>query len=246
MMKDCIFIAMWSGPRNISTALMRAWENRADTAVIDEPFYAHYLHQTGSIHPGQEAIMASQPTNWQDVAKAITQPPATGEKIYYQKHMSHHLLNNIDHGWMDGMRHAFLIREPAAMIKSYVAARERLDHADDLGLATQVRLFNEIKEKTGETPAVIDSVDVLKNPKGMLQTLCKKLNVPFDEAMLSWPAGKRASDGVWAPYWYGSVEQSTGFAPYKEKEVTIDPEYADILAECMPHYETLYDVRLTA
>jgi len=240
-----IRIAMWCGPRNISTALMRAWENRTDTIVVDEPFYAHYLASTGLQHPGYDEILASQPTAWRQVADALSGPINSDATIFYQKHMCHHLPPNPDHEWMDSMRHAFLIRDPARMINSYVAARERLDDIADLGLDKQLALFKEVKAKTGKTPPVIDSKDVLMNPQGMMKALCAALDVPYDEAMLSWPAGARESDGVWAPHWYGSVEKSTGFAPYKDSSADVAPEYRDILNECMPLYDALYSQRLT-
>jgi len=206
---DCLRIAMWSGPRNISTALMRAFENRADCAVVDEPFYAAYLAATGIDHPGREEILASQSQEWATVAKALCRDaPAP---IYYQKHMTQHLLPGADLRFSENLHNCFLIRDPRRIIVSYAKVRAEFD-LEELGFPQQQRLFERECDRLGEAPPVLDAERVLADPRGVLGQLCEKLGIAFDERMLSWPPGPRASDGVWAPHWYASVRRSTGFA----------------------------------
>lgn len=238
MGNDIKRIAMWSGPRNISTAMMRSFENRADTQVIDEPFYAHYLDVTGLNHPGREAVLEGQPRDAKRVIEGLMAPLQEGRTIFYQKHMSHHMLAGMDHRWMASHVHAFLIRDPRAMLASYVKSREEVTLAD-LGLPQQLALFDQMADKLGEAPPVIESVDVLKDPKGKLMQLCAALNIPFDAAMLSWPAGPRDTDGVWAPWWYENVEASTGFESYEHKRIQLESRLKPIADLAMPYYEKL-------
>jgi hypothetical protein len=226
-------IAMWSGPRNLSTATMRAWENRRDTVVVDEPLYAYYLATTGLDHPGRDAVIASQPTDWRTAVAALTEAPLPEPAtIQYQKHMTHHVLPDVDLGTLAPLRHAFLIRDPRRVLASYARVREQPTLAD-LGLPQQVALFRRFGGP------VVDSDDLLRDPEGVLRRLCAALDVPFDPAMLSWPAGRRDSDGVWAPHWYASVEASTGFGPYRDTPPDL-PEHLNPLAEvCRPYYEEL-------
>ena len=205
---------MWSGPRNISTAMMRAFENRADCAVIDEPLYAAYLHSTGLAHPARDRVLNSQSADWRVVVAALTDDaPAP---VYYQKHMTQHLLPAINLSFTESLLNCFLIREPRRIIASY--ARVRASFAlEELGFSQQKRLFDRECERLGKVPPVLDSALLLQNPQAVLARLCQRLALPFDRAMLRWPAGPRASDGVWAPYWYAAVWQSTGFdAPRRE------------------------------
>lgn len=236
-------IAMWSGPRNISTALMRSFENRSDTQVIDEPFYAHYLKQTGLEHPGRDAVLKSQTTNASVVAKRLLAPLEPGKTVFYQKHMSHHLLLGMDQKWLEPLTHAFLIRDPVSMLASYVKTREQVTLAD-LGLPQQMALFDYIADKQGTAPPVVDSTDILKNPKEKLVLLCSALGIAFDEAMLAWPAGPRDTDGVWAPWWYKNVEASTGFAPYRYKEPVLEDHLFEIADLAQPFYDKLARYRL--
>ncbi|WP_417449464.1 HAD family hydrolase [Kordiimonas sp.] len=237
-------IAMWSGPRNISTAMMRSFENRPDTVVVDEPLYAAYLKATGADHPGRNDVLASQPTDWRRVADALTGPIPGGAAIYYQKHMCHHLLPEMGRDWLGALRHAFLIRDPRLMLASYVKTREEVTLAD-LGLEAQLEIFNREADKLGKVPPVIESADVLRRPEAKLRKLCSALGVLFDEPMLNWPAGPRSSDGVWAPYWYKSVAASTGFmAPRQEEIPTLEPHLARIADKAMPIYEQLSRYRL--
>ena len=204
-------IAMWSGPRNLSTALMRAWGSRADTAVVDEPLYAAYLAATGADHPVRDAVIASQPTDWRRVADALTGPVTGGRAISYQKHMAHHLLPGVGRAWLRSLRHAFLIREPAGMLASLARVTPEAAPADT-GLPQQAELFEQTADRLGHAPPVVDASDVLCDPAGTLAALCAALGVPYDPAMLAWAPGPRPEDGVWAPHWYAAVRASTGFA----------------------------------
>ena len=236
-------IAMWSGPRNLSTALLRAWENRADAWVVDEPLYAHYLDRTGKDHPGRAAVIASQPTDWRPVADRLTGERRPGRSVFYQKHMAHHLLPGIDRGWIDALDNCFLIRDPRAVIASYVRSREAVA-LDDLGYAVQAELFDRECRRTGHIPAVIDASDLLADPAGVLGALCRALEVPWDPAMLSWPAGPRDSDGVWAPHWYASVWRSTGWGPPRPDAVDLPGGLLSLAAAAEPYYRHLHRHRL--
>jgi hypothetical protein len=244
-----IRIAMWSGPRNLSTAMMRAFENRADCVVSDEPFYAAYLAETGLDHPMRDEVLLSQPNDWQDVAAYLAGPlpQASGDgaaSVWYQKHMTHHMLPAFGLDWADGFHHAFLIRAPARVLNSYVAKREEVA-LSDIGLVRQVELFDRFANDTGTAPPVVDSDDLLRDPEGVLSKLCAALAIPFDPAMLHWPKGRRASDGVWAPAWYASVEQSTGFAAPADPGLPSLPDHLQHIAdEALPYYERLAAYRL--
>lgn len=234
---------MWSGPRNISTALMRSWGNRPDTFVCDEPLYAHYLQVTGLDHPGRDEIVAHHESDWRKVAAWLTGPIPEGKPVFYQKHMAHHLLPEIDREWLGSLTHCFLIREPREMLTSLIKVLPR-PRLEDTGLPQQVELFERERERTGATPPVLDARDVLNDPRGMLEALCRTIGVPFTEAMLSWPAGPRATDGIWAKYWYGQVERTTSFQPFKPKGEEVPTEFRPLLAECEALYTYLYQQRL--
>jgi hypothetical protein len=231
-------LAMWSGPRNLSTAMMRAWENRPDTVVWDEPLYAHYLHATDLDHPGRDEILAAGSTDWRDVAARSIGAIPDGAKVFYQKHMTHHLLPDIDRDWLNILTHVFLIRDPREVLLSYTRSRETVT-IEDLGFIQQTSLFEWLTSRQGHVPLVIDSGDFLKNPRPFLENLCDHVGIEFSETMLSWPAGSRESDGVWAPHWYASVERSTGFAPWHKREGTLTGPLAAIEEAARPHYEKL-------
>lgn len=240
-----IRIAMWSGPRNISTAMMRSWENRPDTVVLDEPFYAHYLLATGIDHPGRQEVIAAQETDWRAVARQLSEDPLPpGKTISYQKHMTHHLLDTMDVDWIDGLHNCFLIRAPQEVIASYIKVRPEVTLAD-LGLREQRRIFDHVRRRTGDVPPVLDSGDVLANPRGMLSLLCSRLGIAFDERMLQWPAGPRPSDGVWAKYWYSAVWASTGFGPARARVEAVPQHLHKLLDEANDLYAELYNHRLT-
>jgi hypothetical protein len=227
-------IAMWSGPRNISTAMMRAFENRPDTAVVDEPLYAAYLHETGIDHPGRQEVLNSQPTDWREVARALTGDVPGGAPVYYQKHMAHHLLPHMGRDWLDGLTHAFLIRDPRLMLASYVKTREDVTLAD-LGLEAQLEIFEREADRLGTAPPVVESADVLRDPKGKLAALCEALAIPFEDSMLGWQAGRRETDGNWAPNWYRDVEASTGInEPKAQVMARIGPRLQYFPDEHMP------------
>lgn len=236
-------IAMWSGPRNISTALMRAWENRPDTAVIDEPFYAHYLLATGVQHPGRDAVLGAQSTDAAAVAATLTGPIPSGRAIWYQKHMTQHMLPDVPLDWLERVAHCFLIRDPDAVVASFTV--QRPDAALwELGFGQQACLFDQVCQRLGHAPPVIDAADVLRCPRDTLTALCAALGVPFSERMLHWPAGPRASDGVWAPYWYATVERSTGFARYRPHGRALTAFQQRLADACRPHYARLAQYRI--
>ena len=230
-------IAMWSGPRNISTAMMRSFENRPDCAVVDEPFYAAYLAQTGLEHPMRDEVLAAQPQDWRAVAGTLVEDaPAP---VFYQKHMTHHMLPGFGLDWMAACVNAFLIRDPAAVLASYVRKRAEVT-IEDIGVVRQRELFDREADRLGKAPPVVEGADVLADPRVTLGGLCAALGVPFAEEMLSWPAGQRASDGVWAPAWYEAVERSTGFAaPEREAAAPLPDDLRRIADQARPHYEAL-------
>lgn len=236
---------MWSGPRNISTAMMRAWENRPDTFVTDEPLYAHYLKETGAPHPGADEVIAAGETDWHRVVAFLTGPIPEGKTVWFQKHMSHHLLPHIELDWVDRLTNAFLIREPREMLTSLIAVTPH-PKLPDTGLPQQIQLFERLQKRTGKIPPVIDSRDVLENPRGILTALCAAVDLPFTTAMLSWPAGRRKTDGIWATHWYASVEQTTGFGPYQPKSKPVPAEFTTLLKECEFLYKKMHAHRLTA
>ncbi|MGH8427057.1 MAG: HAD family hydrolase [Gammaproteobacteria bacterium] len=242
-MTDGLRIAMWSGPRNISTAMMRAWENRGDTAVIDEPFYAHYLVESGADHPGREEVIASQSTDYTSVVKMLTGPIPDGKPIWYQKHMTQHILPGQPLDWLAKLNNCFLIRSPEEVVASFTKTRPDAG-VWELGFEQQTRLFDYVCEKFSAAPPVLDAADVLKNPARSLRALCECLGVAFSERMLHWPTGPRASDGVWAKYWYAAVERSSGFAPYRPRNIELNAFQQRLFARCRPHYEHLAAYRL--
>ena len=233
---ETIRIAMWSGPRNISTAMMRAWGSRADTEVTDEPFYGAYLAATGLDHPMRAAVIAAQSTDWEACARFCA--GGVDAPVHFQKHMCQHMIAEAPLGWMASCRHAFLIRPPEAVAASFHKGWAGMG-AGDLGFRRQAELFDQVCEMTGQAPPVLEASDVLAAPEAMLRALCAALGVAFDPAMLAWPAGPRASDGVWGAHWYGRVEASTGFAPDRPPG-PVPAGLKGIVAECRPYYERLY------
>ena len=237
-------IAMWSGPRNISTAMMRAWGNRPDTFVCDEPLYAHYLTRVNVDHPGTEEVVRCHESDWPKVVAWLTGPVPEGKSIFYQKHMAHHLLPHIGREWLAQLTHAFLIREPSEMLAS-LAERMPNPTLADTGLPQQVEIFERMRSRDEVVPPVIDARDVLEDPAGVLGRLCDRLGVEFSEAMLRWPPGRRETDGIWAKHWYDQVEQSTGFRPYRPKTTKLPERLESLLEQCREPYEALWRHRLT-
>ncbi len=236
-------IAMWSGPRNISTAMMRAWGNRSDCTVWDEPLYGHYLFKTGIPHPGAKQIIAAQGSDWQSIIDRCAGNPPEQKQVFYQKHMTLHLLPEIDREWLSKLNNCFLIREPEPVIASYAAVREDVT-LDDIGFVQQAELFDYVTQISGEIPLVIDSKEFLLDPEPMLRGICNRLHLEFEPSMLSWATGSRDSDGVWGKYWYDSVWNSNGFAPYREKPLALGESEHEIAQQARPYYEHLYEHRL--
>lgn len=236
-------IAMWSGPRNISTAMMRAWENRPDCAVSDEPLYAHYLAATGAEHPGREDVIAAGDTDWRRVVDALRTGPAPGDAtVWYQKHMTHHLLPGMALDWIDGLHNVLLIRDPAQVVASYLRTRDTVS-PEDIGIPQQAMLYDRLSA-AGAPPPVIDSGEFLHRPEAHLRALCSELGIEFIPEMLAWPPGPRDSDGVWAPYWYDAVLASTSFGPPSSRTPELHGEAARVAEVCRPDYQRLFASRM--
>jgi len=237
-------LAMWSGPRNISTAMMRSWGNRPDTVVCDEPLYAHYLKETGRAHPGADEVIAAGETNLSKVIAWLTGPVPGGKRIFYQKHMTHHLLPEMDRSWVKRLTNCFLIREPREVLTSFIRHVPDVTLADT-GFPQQAELFDDVQKWTGSIPPVLDARDVLSNPKQILSRLCDTLGIDFTDRMLAWPPGLRETDGVWAKYWYKEVETTTSFQPYRPKDRPVPAELGGLLRECENYYQKLYVHRIS-
>jgi sulfotransferase family protein len=235
-------VAMWSGPRNISTAMMRAFENRPDTVVADEPLYAAYLARTGIDHPARDEVIASQPTDLAAAVAGLSAPLPEGRRVHYAKHMAHHVSRDMDLGWTLGFRNGLLIRDPAEVVASYVRARESCE-PEDIGVGQQGWLL-ELWDEHGLEVPIIDAGDFLRAPEPLLRKLCEWLGIPFTERMLSWPPGPRDSDGVWAPHWYAAVWRSTGFEPWRPREIELSDHDAAVAEACRPVYDALYARRM--
>jgi len=231
-------IAMWSGPRNISTAMMYAFANRADCTVWDEPFYAHYLSATGISHPVGEEIIAAGETGYDAVVKMCLAKPDAATPVFYQKHMTHHMLRGQDWRWCLPLANVFLIRSPERVLASYSAKREDVTLAD-IGFERQLDLFNMVADEHGQAPLVIDCEDVLASPADSLRTLCEKIGIRFEPAMLSWQPGPKPFDGVWAKHWYNAAWKSSGFADPKTDYPALSADLARIADLARPIYDKL-------
>ncbi|HET7431096.1 MAG TPA: HAD family hydrolase [Nocardioides sp.] len=232
-------LACWSGPRTISTAMMRAWENRPDTEVVDEPLYAWYLARTGLDHPGRDLVVSTGETDWRRVVESLTAPWPDGPVLQYQKHMAQHLVPDLPREWIGSLRNVLFLRDPAEVVSSYLRSRASVT-PDDIGVLQQLELLVQL----GPDVPVIDSADFLRDPETHLRWLCAYAGVDFLPSMLAWPAGPRDSDGVWAPYWYDAVLRSTGFEPYRRRRLDLTPEGEEVVAATRPAYERLHDARL--
>ncbi len=222
---------------------MRSFGNRPDTSVCDEPFYAHYLAVTGLPHPGAEEVIAHHETDCRKVIARLTGPVPDGRPIFYQKHMAHHLLPDIDRGWLERVTNCFLIRDPGEMITSLIEHVPEIT-IRDTGLPQQVEIFEQVRGRTGVTPPVIDARDVLENPRRVLSLLCEALGIAFTEAMLSWPPGRRPTDGIWARHWYAAVEAATGCAPWRPKPARGPERRAEVHEESLRLHRRLHARRL--
>lgn len=240
-----IRIAMWSGPRNLSTAMMRSFGSRADTFVTDEPFYGCFLKETGADHPMRDEIVAKMDCDWKNVMGSLGGDPPDGSPVWYQKHMWHHMRGPLCYEDFAGFVHAFLIREPERMIASYLRKRE-IAVFGDFGLEEQVQFFDRETDRLGRAPPVIDANDVLVDGKGVLARLCNSLGIAWDPAMLTWAPGRRDTDGPWAPHWYGAVEKSTGFGPPESGPPGLSSEAQHLADRCRPYYERLAAHRISS
>ncbi len=229
---------MWSGPRNLSTAMMYAFGNRADFAVWDEPFYAPYLKATGADHPMRDQIIAAHETDPQIVAKRCLGSIPVQKPHFYMKHMPHHMMEGFPLDWTKDCINIHLIRHPARVIASYGAKRDQMT-LEDIGFPQQAALYDKIGG------LVIDSFDIRADPEGMLRKLCNAIDLPFDPAMLRWKAGPRADDGVWAKHWYNAVHQSTGFAGAEGPLPEISKEKQAIFDAAMLSYCQMSAYKIT-
>jgi len=228
--------------------MMRAWGNRGDTAVIDEPFYAYYLERTGKNHPGAAEVIAQGETDWRKVVEQLTGPiPESRHKgpshIFYQKQMTHHLLPEIEREWMVDLTNCFLIRDPREVILSYIKKNPEPE-LEDLGFVQQSEIFEFMRARTNSIPPIVDARDVLEHPERTLRLLCDAVGVEFDKAMLSWPPGLRDSDGIWAKYWYDDVARSTSFQPYKSREGSVPDHLRETYERCQDCYDRIYKHRI--
>jgi hypothetical protein len=235
-------IAMWSGPRNISTAMMYSFGNRADCIAWDEPFYAFSLVHRGNAHPMRDEIIAANDSNWDSLVARCT--GQVSKPVFYQKHMTHHMLPGFDRAWIKGLANAFLIRAPDRVLASYARKWGDVD-LRAIGFVEQAEIFDMIADAKGEAPPVVEAEDVLADPRRILNALCARLHIPFDEAMLSWPPGPKPFDGIWAPHWYGAVWSSTGFATQPKIQTSLPPPLARIAEQAWPYYERLRAFKLT-
>lgn len=243
MLANNPIIHMWTGPRNISTTMMRSFENRPDCQVLDEPFYAHYLHRTGADHPMRDAVLTFQPNNADDVINQILNTNLEAGQFLFIKHMCQHMIDMDLSAFIgDRHKHFFLIRDPKLMLASFTQKIDLVD-AEQLGVLQEYEFYQFLRGQKINAP-IVDAQDVLRHPKQILSKLCGALDIPYTDQMLIWPKGCRDSDGVWASHWYENVENSTGFAPYAAKEITLDDQYQDIYRQCKIAYDKMYVNRI--
>jgi len=235
-------INLWSGPRNVSTALMYSFAQRQDTTVVDEPLYGHYLHVSDAVHPGEQEVMADMDCDGERVVRDLILGPCP-KAVLFMKQMAHHLVE-VDRAFLAQTVNVLLIRDPVQMLPS-LAQNLILPNLRDTGLAIQTTLYQQLLD-LGQKPPILDSRQLLLNPPGVLQQLCQQIGISFDKQMLQWQAGARPEDGVWAKYWYKSVHNSTGFAAYRAKETPFPPRLLPLLGQCRPHYDQLAALAIQA
>ncbi len=234
-------LAMWSGPRNISTAMMYAFANRADCEAWDEPFYGFYLQTSGNDHPMRNEIVQGMETDWDKLVHKCTTPSV--KPLLYQKHMTHHMLPGYDRSFITKLTNTFLIRDPARVLASYAQKWTEVD-LDAIGFVQQAEIFDAVAQKRGAAPPVVDSEDVTANPRAVLEKLCHACAIDFDPAMLAWPKGPKSCDGVWAPHWYNAAWASTGFAKPLHHDTALPAPLQRIADAAMPYYERLKTHRI--
>jgi hypothetical protein len=232
-----MIIACWSGPRNISTALMRSWSSRKDTFVTDEPFYAYYLKETKINHPMHKKIINHYPSDYDEIVDHLTKEIPNEKNIWYQKHMAHHLIDLSKIGWIKKCQNCILIRHPKEVISSYTA-KNKLNCVTELGYPQQFEIAKFLK-KSNLIFKIIDSTDLLKNPKEVLFDWCESVNIKFDESMLHWKRGNHQNDGIWWQHWYNNVIETTGFQKYEIKDISVENEYDSIYNDSMKYYNYL-------
>ncbi len=236
-------LAMWSGPRNLSTAMMYAFGARNDCAVWDEPFYAAYLKETGLFHPARQEILETGLTSADDVIKSCLGPTPEDKGIFYLKLMAQHMVPGFDRDWISNCTNVFLIRDPARVIASYAAKREN-PTLDDIGFRQQAELFDQLCQYHGDAPPVIDSFDIRANPETSLRNLCALLDLTFQPSMLNWPKGGHKSDGIWADHWYGAVRNSTGFAAAEGPVPEVVNSLMWVWEAALPYYQMMAKYRI--
>lgn len=241
-MSGCLKLSMWSGPRNVSTALMYSFRQRSDTIVVDEPLYGHYLRVTGADHPGDKEVMAHMDCDGERVVREVILGPCE-RPVHFFKNMAHHLVE-LDRGFLSRITNALLIRDPEEMLPS-LAKQLPNPTLRDTGLVQQAEILDVILQGN-EEPVVLDARELLINPQEVLEQACQKLGIPFEEGMLSWPAGPKPEDGVWARYWYENVHSSTTFARYRPKANPFPEKLKPLLEECLPLYERLREHAIPA
>lgn len=231
---------MWSGPRNVSTAMMYSFAQRGDTVVVDEPLYAHYLRVTGADHPGRETVLRSMDADGAAVMERLADEPAGGRTLFV-KQMAHHWVD-LDPLLLRPFRHFLLIRDPEEMLASLAEILDEIS-LRDTGLAEQVRLLEHLVS-AGETPFCVDARDLLSDPQIVLAAVCRRLGLEYQEGMTRWEPGPRPEDGVWARWWYANVHASTGFRPWRPSRKTVPRGYRDLLATCSELYQRLLEYRI--
>ena len=234
-------IACWSGPRNISTALMRSWSSRKDTYVTDEPFYAYYLKETQINHPMHEKIINHYLSDYDEIVNHLINEKPNQKNIWYQKHMAHHLVDLSKLDWIKKFENCILIRHPKEVINSY-SAKNKLKSVNDLGYPQQFKIIKFLK-KSSQKFNVIDSEDLLKNPKKVLTDWCESINIKFDKSMLHWKKGHHQNDGIWWHHWYDNVINTTGFQKYQKKDISIENKYDSIYNESMEYYNYMKNIK---
>ena len=236
-----MIVACWSGPRNISTALMRSWSSRVDTYVTDEPFYAYYLKETNLKHPMYKEIINNYSSNYNEIVNYLLNEIPKSKKIWYQKHMSHHILDLSNIEWVVNCENCILLRHPKEVISSYTI-KNKLDSIEELGYPQQYEIIKFLKKKN-KSFIIIESSELLKNPEKVLSSWCKKINIKFDKSMLAWKKGKHINDGIWWESWYDNVVKTTEFQKYEKKDINIENKYDSIYNESMRYYSYLKEIK---
>jgi len=236
-----MIVACWSGPRNISTALMRSWSSRKDTFVTDEPFYAYYLKETKLKHPQFREIINNYSTNYNEVVNYLINKIPNDKRIWYQKHMAHHILDLKNINWVNNCENCILLRHPKEVISSY-SKKNKLNSVEELGYPQQYEIIKYLK-KINRSYIIIDSSELLRNPEKVLSDWCTKINIKFDKSMLKWEKGNHENDGIWWKSWYDNVIKTSGFQKYEKKDINIENKYDSIYNESMKYYSFLKEDR---